>query len=155
MTVRMLHLDGYTADDLQGGDVNIVPDLRCSGVKFTRRDPIYSLLREAVIASVSNTYTELDSVAYDLCSDDREHSSVECIHEQIANILAKDYSIPNSASVQPDDLYRVSITTEELWVKSCEVPDFLTSAVVAYIKLCIYRFGDSGAFSDALNTIII
>ena len=155
MTVRTLHLDGYTAEDSQRGDVNIVPDLRCSGDKFTRRDPIYSLLREAVIASVSNIYTELDSVAYDLCSDDREHSSVECVHERVANILAKDYSTPRSDSIQRENLYSVAISTEELWVKSCEVPDFLTSAVVAYIKLCIYRFGDSGVFSDALNTIII
>ena len=155
MTVRMLHLDGYTDEDAQEGDVNIVPDLRCSGDKLTRRDPIYSLLREAVVANATHTYSKLDKVACTLSCVEGTSASLEETHIQIASILVKDYSIPNSASVQPDDLYHVSISTEELWEKSCRTPSFLTSAVIVYLKLCIYRFGDSGVFSDALNTIII
>lgn len=139
--------------------LNLESERPSSFIQTGREEPagfsFSSLLQEAVIACTSRVYGNLDMIACSLYGTEYSEVNIESVHTRIAEDLSKGNFMPDREIIAFEELYRVATTSKELWNKSCELADFTRSAVIVYLKLCIYRFGDSGAFSNALNTIII
>lgn len=123
-----------------------------SQVSTKPRDSQYSVLRDLLLCREKDDYGNIDSTI----SVVFKCESLEDSYGAAAQYLSRfTHSYRAADLLSYEELLKVAKEGENLWDSSCAFEVFLASAVCVFLKTCIYRFGDSGAFSDALNTIII